>query len=323
MIIVTGAAWFIGSTLVSTLLSSWQTMIAVDDFTKSNKEKNRKRMSLVTPVSRDNLWEWLTKNSSHITCIVHLGARTDTTEFDEDIFDNLNLWYSKKLWHWCTTHAIPFIYASSAATYGWEESNFDDDEVDIPNLKPLNPYWRSKQLFDIWALGQQRKPPYWIWLKFFNVYWPNEYHKWRMASVVLHAYRSISTTGKMSLFRSHREDFADGMQSRDFIYVKDLLHVIEFFIKNITNTALNWIYNLWTGKARSFYDLANTVFSALYLKPSISYIDTPSDIRANYQYFTEAKMDKLYNAWYHFPFMSLEEGVTEYVKEYLVTQTYL
>jgi len=323
MIVITWAAWFIGSCLISTLLARWdKEIIAVDDFTKLEKENNRWRNEQVTCVARDNLFVRLDQTTIFPELIIHMGARTDTSEFDEDIFDRLNLGYSKKLWHRCTTHQVPFIYASSAATYGAEEKNFADHEDQMPRLKPLNPYGRSKQLFDIRVLGQQKTPPFRVWLKFFNVYGPNEYHKGRMASVIFHSYNKIKQTGKMSLFRSHREDVSDGQQSRDFIYIKDLLDVLVYFGEQKNNPKINGIYNLGTGKARSFYDLTCAVFHALDLEPKIDYIDTPLDIRDTYQYFTQAEMDKLIACGYDKPFTTLEDGVTDYVRNYLSSGRY-
>jgi ADP-L-glycero-D-manno-heptose 6-epimerase len=213
------------------------------------------------------------------------------------------------------------VYASSAATYGLGEFGYsDEDESIIEKLKPLNPYGDSKNDFDKWALKQKNKPPYWIGLKFFNVYGPNEFHKGRMASVIFHAFNQIKQNGSVKLFRSHNPKYDDGGQLRDFIYVKDLCSVIIFFYQNKVS---NGIYNLGTGTARTFLDLAKNTFKAMDVAEDIHFIDTPSDIRDKYQYFTEAKMDKLKKAGYTKPFATLEEGITDYVKNYLAEGKYL
>ncbi|MCC7245354.1 MAG: NAD-dependent epimerase/dehydratase family protein, partial [Saprospiraceae bacterium] len=211
---------------------------------------------------------------------------------------------------------------SSAATYGLGETGYVDDHSLIPGLRPLNPYGQSKQDFDVWVLEQttgakQAAPPHWAGFKFFNVYGPNEYHKGRMASVIMHTVRQIKATGGMKLFRSHRPDFSDGGQSRDFIYVKDVVDVLLFFMEKRPE---NGIYNLGTGKARSFLDLAVGTFNAMHLEPNISFIDTPADIRDTYQYFTEADMSKLRSAGYHEPFYGLEAGIEDYVQRYLLPE---
>ncbi len=206
------------------------------------------------------------------------------------------------------------MYASSAATYGLGELGYDDNESLIPQLKPLNPYGDSKNEFDIWALEQERKPFFWAGLKFFNVYGPNEYHKGRMASVIFHAHKQICNSGAMKLFRSHNPDFADGEQMRDFVYVKDVVEVCSFLMHHRRHSG---IYNLGSGKARTFRDLATDTFHALGLEPNISFIDTPADIRDKYQYFTQANMAKLRSIGYERPFHTLEEGITDYVGNYL------
>jgi ADP-L-glycero-D-manno-heptose 6-epimerase len=316
MIIVTGAAGFIGSCLVNKLNNKGiKEVVIVDDFSNPVKEKNLENKIYLEKVHRDNFFEWFREHHSSIDFIFHIGARTDTTEFDKSIFDKLNLNYTKTLWTNCVNYSIPFIYASSAATYGMGEHGYSDDHELIKKLKPLNPYGDSKNDFDNWALEQNTKPKFWVGLKFFNVFGPNEYHKGRMASVVLHAFNQISATGKMKLFRSHNPLFEDGKQLRDFIYVKDVVDVLYFLM---THKPASGIYNLGTGKARSFLDLATATFRALDLKPQIEFIDTPMDIRNKYQYFTEAKMEKLKSAGYMESFYSLEEGIEEYVNEFLL-----
>lgn len=316
MIIVTGAAGFIGSCLVNKLNNKGiREVVIVDDFSNPVKDKNLENKVYLEKVHRDNFFEWLTENYSSIDFIFHIGARTDTTEFDKSIFDRLNLNYTKTLWSFCANYSIPLIYASSAATYGMGEQGYADDHALIKKLKPLNPYGDSKNDFDNWALEQNAKPVFWAGLKFFNVYGPNEYHKERMASVVLHAFKQISATSKMKLFRSHNPLFEDGKQLRDFIYVKDVVDVLYFLM---SQKPASGIYNLGTGKARSFLDLATATFLAMDLIPQIEFIDTPLDIRDKYQYFTEAKMEKLKNAGYTNSFYSLEEGIEEYVNEFLL-----
>ncbi len=211
------------------------------------------------------------------------------------------------------------LYASSAATYGKGDFGFDDSHELIPQLKPLNEYARSKNDFDNWVLQQKSAPPFWAGLKFFNVYGPNEYHKGRMASVIFHAYKQISETGKMKLFRSHNPHYADGAQLRDFIYVNDVMEVCLFFMEKRPPPG---IYNLGSGKARTFIDLANAVFHSLKKEAIIEYIDTPAEIRDSYQYFTEAKMDKLRKAGYDKQFTGLEDGVGDYVSNFLLPEKY-
>ncbi|MDQ6477488.1 ADP-glyceromanno-heptose 6-epimerase [Dyadobacter sp. LHD-138] len=321
MIIVTGAAGFIGSGLISRLnQEGFSNIIAVDDFSKIEKAENLEGKTIKERVERSSLFEWLEKNNQDVEFIFHIGARTDTTEFDKDIFDELNLNYSKTIWEKCVAYQIPLVYASSAATYGLGELGYDDNESLIPQLKPLNPYGDSKNDFDIWALQQEKKPFFWAGLKFFNVYGPNEYHKGRMASVIFHAYNQIKATEKMKLFRSHNPNFKDGEQMRDFIYVKDLIEVCLFFMHHRKDSG---IYNLGSGKARTFKDLVTNTFLAMDKTPDISFVDTPEDIRDKYQYFTQANMGKLRSIGFTRPFHTLEEGISEYVKDYLSSGAYL
>lgn len=315
MIIVTGAAGFIGSCLVKKLnAENFNAIIAVDKFGNPDKEKNLKGAKIKTRIERDGFFDWLDENYETVEFIFHIGARTDTTEFDKSIFDELNTNYTQSVWQKCIEYQIPLVYASSAATYGLGEIGYDDDENNIPKLKPLNPYGQSKQDFDTWALRQPEKPFFWAGLKFFNVYGPNEYHKGRMASVVFHAYGQIRQSKKMKLFRSHHPDFRDGEQMRDFIYVKDVVEVCYFLMHHRKNSG---IYNLGSGQARTFHDLARSVFKSMGKNERIEFIDTPADIRDKYQYFTEAKMEKLKSIGYAKPFTSLEEGINDYVKNYL------
>ena len=321
MIVVTGAAGFIGSALVGELLrQGWQDIVAVDDFSRPDKAPNLEGKTLSAKVDRKEFHDWLDANQQLVQFIFHLGARTDTTEFDTAIFDELNLHYSQEVWKRCVKYGIPLVYASSAATYGAGEHGYDDDHDLIAKLKPLNPYGESKNDFDQWALAQAEKPYFWAGLKFFNVYGPNEYYKGRMASVVLHAFRQIRDTGGMKLFRSHRPDYKDGEQLRDFVYVKDVCDVCLFLMEHRKHSG---IYNLGSGKARTFLDLARAVFAALGKDEKIEFIDTPADIRDKYQYYTEANMAKLKGIGYDKPFTSLEEGVGDYVTDYLIPGSYL
>ncbi len=321
MIVVTGAAGFIGSCLVSKLNSSgFNNVIVVDDFSKKEKSNNLEGKKIQEWVERNTLSSWIDENEKEIEFIFHLGARTDTTEFDKGIFDELNVNYSKMVWAKCTEYQIPLVYASSAATYGLGEIGYEDDESRINELKPLNPYGDSKNEFDNWVLQQENKPYFWAGLKFFNVYGPNEYHKGRMASVIFHAFNQINENGKMKLFRSHKEGIEDGHQERDFVYVKDVSEVCSFLMNHRKDSG---IYNLGSGNARTFLDLTRAVFSALGKDENIEFIDTPEDIRDTYQYFTEATMEKLIGIGYSKGFSSLEEGVEDYVKNYLTSKTYL
>jgi len=314
MIIITGAAGFIGSCLVRKLNDEgFYDLVLVDDFLKHEKV-NLEGKRYTATVERDIFPAWLKEHHRLVQFIFHIGARTDTTEFDKAIFDRLNLNYSKEVWNLCVEFGLPLVYASSAATYGGGEQGYDDSHALVEKLKPLNPYGDSKNEFDKWALRQERAPYFWAGLKFFNVYGPNEYHKGRMASVILHAFGQIKEKGSMKLFRSHNPRYKDGEQLRDFVYVKDLVNVCYWFMHHRKNSG---IYNLGSGKARTFLDLAKSTFLAMGLAPQIEFIDTPADIRDKYQYYTEANMSKLIGIGYPYPFTSLEEGVGDYVKNYL------
>jgi len=292
----------------------------VDDFSREDKLSNLEGKRFSKKIHRDDFAEWLKENHKLTQFIFHIGAKTDTAEFDRELLERMNTAYTKTLWKLCVEFGLPFVYASSAATYGLGEYGYADDESKIPELKPLNPYGDSKNEFDIWALQQERKPYFWAGLKFFNVYGPNEYHKGRMASVIFHAFHQIQKTGGMRLFRSHHPNFKDGEQQRDFVYVKDVLNVLYFFLHHRKDSG---IYNLGSGKARTFKDLVKATFNAVEKEERIEFIDTPQDIRDKYQYFTEAKMDKLSAIGYAMPFTSLEEGVTDYVSNYLLPGKYL
>ena len=321
MIIITGAAGFIGSNFAGFMNKQGFTdIILVDDFDDEVKNKNIGNKSYQEKVHRDDFIHWTEKYYSQIDFVIHLGARTNTAEFDKSIFNRLNLGYSQMVWNACSKYAIPLIYASSAATYGDGELGYSDEHALVNRLRPLNPYGESKNDFDKWVLEQHETPPFWAGLKFFNVYGPNEYHKRRMASVVFHAYNQIRNTGKMKLFRSHKPGIGDGEQRRDFIYVKDVVSVIYWLFQNKPESG---IYNLGTGKARTFLDLTRVTFYAMDLKPVIEFMDTPVDIRDKYQYFTEARMEKLRAAGYKGKFHTLEEGVEDYVRNCLVNGLYV
>jgi ADP-L-glycero-D-manno-heptose 6-epimerase len=320
MIVVTGAAGFISSCLVSALNDKgFDQIVVVDDFTKTEKEQNLVGKSIVAKVPRHEFFAWAKDFAAEIDFVFHLGARTDTTEFDQSIFDELNLNYSKDMWQFCAENNIPLIYASSGATYGLGEHGYADSHEIVDQLKPLNPYGDSKNDFDKWALQQDVAPPFWAGLKFFNVYGPNEYHKGRMASVIFHAFNQITKTGGMKLFASHNPEYKDGEQLRDFVYVKDVVAVCLFLMDQQPE---NGLYNLGTGEARTFLDLTKATFKAMGKPEQISFVPTPEDIRDKYQYFTEADMTKLRKAGYKETFYSLEEGVEDYVKHYLTGRNY-
>jgi len=348
-IIVTGAAGFIGSCMVQYLNENgYRNLILVDDFGEEPKRVNWQNKAYAHVVERYNLFDWLELHQEKIDFVFHLGARTDTAEFDYNIHLELNVKYSQDIWNYCAANQVPLVYASSAATYGGGELGYNDDHAIIDQLQPLNPYGVSKNEFDKWALQQlaidkgklaKNAPPFWAGLKFFNVYGPNEYHKGRMASVIWHSFNQIKKDGQVKLFKSHRPDFEDGQQLRDFVYVKDVVKVMYWLMETSTvdrqptaddqhlsprstvdsgrSTTKSAIYNLGTGKARSFYDLAASTFRGLDLDPNIVFIPMPEDIRDKYQYFTEANMQKLRNVGYSEPFYTLEEGVDDYVRNYL------
>lgn len=319
-ILLTGAAGFIGSYLLGFLNNhGYSNIIIADDFHDEDKWFNFDSKKFVQKVERSELFDWLANKNPSIDIVFHLGARTDTAEFNYAVHEMLNVDYPKKLWAYCTENKIPLVYASSAATYGAGEHGYKDDHELVKKLAPLNPYGVSKNEFDKWALEQEDQPPYWVGLKFFNVYGPNEYHKERMASMVFHGYNQIKKTGKMRLFKSHREDYKDGEQLRDFIYVEDIAKLCHWLTENKIDSGL---YNVGTGKARTFNDLANALFLSMNKPVNIEYIDMPEDIRDKYQYFTEADMSKLTGAGYTASFYTLEEGVADYVRNYLSLNNY-
>lgn len=321
MIVVTGAAGFIASCVVSKLnAKGFYDLILVDDFSKKEKSNNYQGKQYKELVDRANFDSWLEQNQRFTEFIIHLGARTDTTEFDVNIFNELNLNYTKSIWKRCVEYGIPLIYASSAATYGLGEFGYEDSHDIVSKLRPLNPYGDSKNDFDKWALLEEKKPFFWAGLKFFNVYGPNEYHKGRMASVIWHAYNQIKETKGMKLFESHNPNYENGGQMRDFVYVKDVVDVIFYLMNHRKDSG---IYNLGSGKARTFKDLTLATFDSMGVDPKISFIPTPIDIRDKYQYFTEANMNKLKGIGFKQEFTSLEDGVSDYVQNYLMKEKYL
>ena len=320
MIVVTGAAGFIGSCMVGYLNEhGYENLVLVDEFDWEEKELNLLHKKFVARIERENFFEWVTKENPPIGFIFHLGARTDTTEFDYSIHQKLNVEYTQQIWKYCTEKNIPLVYASSAATYGNGELGYEDSHEVIDKLQPLNPYGVSKNEVDKWILQQTTQPPFWAGLKFFNVYGPNEYHKGRMASVIFHSFNQIQNTGKVKLFKSHKPEYKDGEQLRDFVYVKDVVKVCYWLMQHHVPSG---IYNLGTGKARTFKDLVKATFGGLDLDPNIEFIDTPVDIRDKYQYFTEANMGKLKSVGYADEFYSLEKGVDDYVRNYLKARKY-
>jgi ADP-L-glycero-D-manno-heptose 6-epimerase len=338
VIIVTGAAGFIGSYMVGYLNEKgYKNLILVDEFDKEEKELNLHGKKYRVRAERENFFEWISLENPSVDFVFHLGARTDTTEFNYSVHERLNVEYSKKIWNYCADKNIPLVYASSGATYGGGELGYSDSHEIVEKLQPLNPYGVSKNEFDKWAVKQTATPPFWAGLKFFNVYGPNEYHKGRMASVVFHSFNQVQEKGKVRLFRSHRPDYKDGEQLRDFIYVDDIVSVCYWFMERCKVRSqkseiglqtsdfqypISGLYNLGTGKARSFNDLVKAIFSALNKPVNIKYFDTPADIRDKYQYFTEAGMNKLRNAGYNNDFYSLEKGVETYVKNFLLQHKY-
>ena len=314
MIVVTGAGGFIGSRLVKFFNKHGvENIIAVDDFNQSQKKRLIDETIVHSKLDRSIFREWLEVNYDEIDIIYHLGARTDTSEMNSEIFDELNLEYSKDIWKICSKYDIPLIYASSAATYGDGEYGFSDINEYISGYKPLNPYGQSKQDFDVWAITQDTEPTYWAGIKFFNVFGYGEYNKGRMASVVHHGMKQIQETGKLKLFKSHRDDYDDGHQSRDFIWVEDAVRVLADFYSNMEYLEPRGLYNLGTGQARTFLDLGKAIFAAMNLEPNIEFIDTPIDIRDKYQYFTQAEMIKLDKLGIDVRFSTLEEAVKKYV----------
>lgn len=316
--VVTGAAGFIGARFVEAARARGADVISVDEKTAAlnafASRPEHRGLDFGTTLGIDDLEPWLEREKpKDLTAVIHLGACSDTMELDESVHERLNVAYSKMLWTWCAKHGVPLVYASSAATYGDGAAGYDDDESAIGSLQPLNPYGWSKQRVDLWVLERERageQPPTWAGFKFFNVYGFGERHKGRMASVILHSADQIRASGKVKLFKSHKAGYADGEQKRDFVYVDDVVDVLLFAAAGGLKRG---IYNLGSGQARTFVDLARATFRALGKEPNIEFIDMPEALRERYQYFTEAKMDRLRAAGYVKPFTSLEDGAARYV----------
>lgn len=312
-VLVTGGAGFIGSCVVRMLNDAGcDDVIVADNIAATEKWRNLVNKRYLEYYNKTDFLPELAKIKG-IDAVIHLGACSSTTEKDFDYLYKNNLNYSKTLWNYCAERAIPFLYASSAATYGDGSQGFDD-RCDIKILRPLNGYGYSKQLFDLWAERQNKRPPQQVGMKFFNVYGPNEYFKGSMASVIFHSFNTLADSDSIKLFKSYLPEYADGEQRRDFVYVKDICEVIKFFLEHKDKSGL---FNLGTGRAQTFNELARAVFKALGLAASIKYIEMPVTLRPKYQYFTEAKIDKLREAGYDKPFATLDEGAGDYVKNYL------
>ncbi len=314
MIIVTGGAGFIGSCVVRTLNDAGiEDIIIVDNIASTDKWMNMRNKKYIKYVHKSQFLEEL-PNYENVTAIIHMGAQSSTTERDFDYLWNNNFEYTKALWNYCAEKQISFIYASSAATYGDGSQGFDD-QMDIDKLLPLNGYGYSKQLFDQWVKHQAETfPKQYAGLKFFNVYGPNEYFKGSMASMIFHGYNQIQSDGEIRLFKSCNPDFADGGQLRDFVYVKDICSVILWLLNH---DAVSGLFNVGTGRAQSFRELAEATFHALGLKPNIRYIDMPEHLKNKYQYYTKAEMKKLRDAGYDKEFLDLEGGIRDYVLKHL------
>ncbi|HEX7585171.1 MAG TPA: ADP-glyceromanno-heptose 6-epimerase [Prolixibacteraceae bacterium] len=315
MIVVTGAAGFIGSYIVGKLnRDGFKDIVLVDKYDDPLKFLNYQTKTYTEMVDRDDFFDWLASHEKFVQVIIHLGARTDTIGQEPEIYQQLNLEYSQKIWNACILYGLPLVYASSASTYGDGQFGFNDDHSLIHELQPLNLYAQSKHDFDCWALKQKQQPFFWAGLKFFNVFGPNEYHKDRMASVILQAFNTISKTGAMNLFRSHRPDFKDGEQARDFVYVEDVAKVILFFMNHRKDSG---IYNVGTGEARSYLGLTKAVFKSMNKAERIGFIDIPEDLQGKYQYYTCANIEKLRKIGFTESFFTLEEGIDDYVCNYL------
>lgn len=320
MILVTGGAGFIGSNLVAGLAARGLGPLAVCDwFRDGTKWKNLAKHPVVATIPPEQLMDWLAENGESVSCIFHMGAISATTETDVDLILETNLALSMRLWYWCAENDARLIYASSAATYGNGAQGFDDDNdrKAMAELRPLNPYGWSKQLFDNNAqrlADQGAAPLQWVGLKFFNVYGPNEYHKGGMRSVAHQLFEQVRDTGRATLFRSHHPDYEDGGQLRDFVWVGDC---VDMMLWLYDNPHVSGVFNCGSGKARSFLDLAKAVFAGLGKDEAIDWRDTPEEIRRHYQYFTQARMDRIAAAGYNSPATGLELGVATYINDYL------
>jgi len=321
MIVITGGAGMIGSIIawhLNTKLGR-DDLVIVDHITHEAQWQNLVHRQYVEYLDKDQLFDYLDGNED-VTAVIHMGAISATTERDFNKLVEANIHYSQDLWGWCAENEVPFFYASSAATYGDGSAGYDDANID--KLRPLNGYGYSKHFFDQWVLKQtpENSPPAWAGFKFFNVYGPNEYHKERMASVAFHTFNQFSETGTMQLFKGTKSGIKDGEQMRDFVYVKDAAAIVAHFMTaaHSKKPAPNAIYNIGTGQARSFKDLSQNVMESMGKAPHITYIDMPEDLRGKYQYFTQANMIKLRKAGYTTPMTTLEDGVKDYVQNYLM-----
>lgn len=320
MILITGAAGFIGSVITKHLNDEGhQKLLLCDHFESGEKWKNLRNLKYDSFVQVEDLFAHpIWKKPQGIKAIYHMGACSDTTELNMDFLYKNNTEFTNRLLSLAAQKNIPIVYASSAATYGAGEQGYSDDHKGIPKLKPLNKYGYSKQLSDEWILNQVKKPKVWFGVKFFNVFGPQEYHKGKMSSVVYQSFNQIKTVGEVKLFKSHRPDFKDGEQLRDFVYVKDVVRaMVELIQAGKKKPSLSGIYNLGTGEARSFHDLVKATFSAMDLSPQIKFIDMPAELQNQYQYFTQADMGKLKKALPKFKFMALEDAVKDYVQTHL------
>lgn len=320
MILVTGAAGFIGSVIVKQLNDKGvEDILICDHFETGDKWKNLMGLKYESFIQVEDLFEHpIWKRPAGLKAIYHMGACSDTTELNMDFLYKNNTEYTNKLLTLAAAKSIPIVYASSAATYGAGEQGYSDDHKGIPALRPLNKYGYSKQLSDEWILKQKKKPKVWFGVKFFNVFGPNEYHKGKMSSVVFQSFNQIKDVGEVKLFKSHRPDFKDGEQLRDFVYVKDVVRaMIELIDAGKKKPALSGIYNLGTGEARSFHDLVKATFAAMDRESKIQFVDMPGELRNQYQYFTQADMSKLKKALPKFKFMKLEVAVNDYVRNHL------
>ncbi|MBS9775944.1 MAG: ADP-glyceromanno-heptose 6-epimerase [Fusobacterium sp.] len=339
MIIVTGSAGMIGSAFVWKLNEMGEkNILLVDKLRTENKWLNIRKREYADWLDRDDLKEWLAveENAKKIEAVVHMGACSATTEQDGDFLMDNNYGYTKFLWDFCSERKIKFIYASSAATYGMGELGYNDEvsSEELQKLQPLNKYGYSKKIFDDWAFKQEKTPSQWYGLKFFNVYGPQEYHKGRMASMVFHSFNQYKTNGKIKLFKSHKDGFKDGEQLRDFVYVKDVVDIMYYLLKlsdvEFRNKEVgSGIFNIGTGKCRSFLDLSMATVNSLKksknekelaVEDVIEFIPMPEDLRGKYQYFTEAKNEKIRKIGYTKKLSTLEEGVYDYVVNYLVKE---
>ena len=323
MIVVTGGTGFIGSNLVAGLEDRGETdLVVCDRLPTADKCRNISKRELAALVLPEQLPGFLERNSARVRALFHMGAISSTTETDVDLIVDTNVHLSADLWRWCAQNGVPFIYASSAATYGDGSIGFDDDgSVErLSRLRPMNLYGWSKQLFDRmvarWVDEGAPTPPQWVGLKFFNVYGPNEYHKGHMQSLVSKTFPVASAGEPVTLFRSHDPKYPDGGQMRDFVYVQDCVAVMLWLLDHPDTSGL---FNLGTGQARTFLDLIGSMFAALGMEPALNWIDTPAEIRDRYQYFTQAEMGRLRAAGYHRDFMSVEDGVGAYVRLFLAT----